>query len=406
MNTITIDIGTTTIKCALFEDGVMKKHFGKEYALCANGKCVTQNAEDWCRLIAEGVRSFGDLSEVGGVCISSQGITIVPVDKDGTPLSDAVSWLDVSAEEELEAMKKAFGEEHIFAVTGKFSLPAYSAPKIKRMVSQNIGAAKFLMPLDYIGFLLTGEYYTDFSMASGTMLFDIHKRAYDSELMAFCGASAEQFATPVEMGERVGTVTAAAAQMFGIPEGTPVIMGAQDQKISAYACKLNGETASVSIGTSTAVSVLHEPRQKVSVFAYNKKDLIYESALSTTGAAIKWLKNAAFASYDEMDRYAEETDGTDGVIFDSDFTDGAKIENITLSTNKGHLVNALYADIAKRIKAALPEQISTLILFGGGAKSMPLVRTIARVTGCKTEVPPSVETALEGADLLIRNYYN
>ena len=39
------------------------------------------------------------------------------------------------------------------------------------------------MPSDYVYYLLCGEYYTDYSMASGTMLFDINKREYRKDLL-------------------------------------------------------------------------------------------------------------------------------------------------------------------------------------------------------------------------------
>lgn len=406
MKTLTIDIGTTTIKCAVFEDGVIKSYYGKEYDLNTYGNSVTQKSDDWVNLISEGINSFEDVSDISGISISSQGITILPVDKDGKPMTDAISWLDASAEKELEEFKNKFDSEYIFSLTGKKILPYYSLSKIKKLVADGINAYKYLMPSDYIYFLLTGKYYTDYTMASGTMLFDINKRKYDEELLGFCGISEEQLAKPLEMGEKIGTVTDKGAEIFGIPKGVAVFLGAQDQKISAYALRLDKGKATVSIGTSTAVSVLEGGNNDMSVFAYNKNDLIYESALNTTGAAIKWLKNLAFESYEEMDKCALEAGNSNGCLFDSDFTDGAVIKNIDLSVNKGSLVIALYEDIARRINNIIPDNVSGLILFGGGAKSRLLCDTISRITDCKIEVPDSVEVALAGADLLIRNNFN
>lgn len=405
MKTLGIDIGTTTMKCAIFENGRMGNCFGKEYPLYSKGKCVQQNADDWRRLIKEGVGTLGDLSGVSGVSISSQGITILPVDKNGVAMSYAISWLDTSAEEELEDVRQLFGEEFIYQKTGKPLSPYYSLPKIKKLVSSGVKAAKFLMPSDYIYFLFTGKYYTDYSMASGTMLFDIHTRTYHKELLKFCGIDEEQLPIPVEMGTKIGEITEEAAKEFGIPAGTPVIMGAQDQKISAYACALDDTTASVSIGTSTAISFLKETKRQLPAFAYNNKDLIYEAALNTTGAAIRWLKNLMFSDYEEMDRVAREAGGNGGIIFQSDFTDGPSIQHFNLASTKGEIVNALYEDIAKRISAFLPDEVSKLILFGGGAKSKWLCETIARATGCGIHIPDSVEIALAGADKLVCDFY-
>lgn len=405
MKTLTIDIGTTTIKCALVSEGKIVEYFGEEYSLLNDGKNVTQNPQDWCDLIAKGIRSFKDLKDIKGVCISSQGITIVPVDNEGNPLCDAISWLDTSAEKELLEFQKKYTKDEVYNLTGKLISPYYSLSKIKKVVDSGLKVHKFLMPSDYIYFLMTGEYYTDYTMASGTMLYDINNRSYNKELLDFCGISENQLATPVEMGEKIGEVNKRGEEIFGIPFGTPVIMGAQDQKISAYACELKANVATVSIGTSTAISTLKKSKEYMPTFAYNKNDLIYEYALNTTGAAIKWLKNIAFDSYEEMDNCARNTKGCNGIKFSSDFTDGALIDNLSLSVTKGHIVNALYEDIAKRIKEFLPKDVTKLVIFGGGARNKYLCETIKNITNCEIEVPESLEIALMGADLLINDYY-
>lgn len=401
MKSITIDIGTTTIKCALFDNGKIIKYFSKEYELLVSGNRVEQSADTWRNIIAEGIRSFGISEEIKGVCISSQGITILPVDVDGKPMSNALSWLDNTTTKELDELRAIYNDEYIFNITGKNILPCYSIFKIKNMVDNGINANKYLMPSDYIYYLLTGKYYTDYTMASGTMLFDIKKCRYDNDLLKFCGINEEQLAVPVEMGTRIGEVTEFGCMTFGIPVGTPVIMGAQDQKISAYACDLKKGTATVSIGTSTAVSVLEDGGREMSVFAYNKDSLIYESAISTTGAAIKWLKNLAFDSYEEMDKCAESAMDDGGCIFNSDFTEGASVLGLSLAANKGNIVIALYNDIAKRINNVLPKGLNEIILFGGGAKSKRLCEVIKNTTKCRITVPDSVEIALIGADMLI-----
>ena len=111
MKTIAVDIGTTTIKCALFNDGKVEKFFAKEYSLIYEGKRIMQNPEDWKNIIKEGFSSFGDISDVKGLGISSQGITIIPVDEKGTPITLADSWLDYTAETELEKIKRVIRSE-------------------------------------------------------------------------------------------------------------------------------------------------------------------------------------------------------------------------------------------------------------------------------------------------------
>ncbi len=402
MKTVAIDIGTTTLKCALFEDGKKTGYFGKEYSLITKDNEVYQDSNDWVNLIAEGIKSFGDLTGLSGVCISSQGITMLPVDQNGQPLGNAVSWLDVSAKEQTAEIEKTFGKTEIYRVTGKKLLPDYSLPKIKKFVENEVKAYKYLMPSDYIYYLMCGEYYTDYTMASGTMLFDVNKREYDKKLLAWCGISEENLAKPLPFGSIIGKVNKKGSETFGLPENTPVVLGAQDQKCSAYYCGLKKGVATVSLGTSTAISVI-DGNENFSLFAYDDKNLISEAAISVTGAGIRWVKGLGFTSYDDMNQKAVEADGNGGVSFDIDFNSGASITGITLATTKGNIVYALYEGIARAIKEYLSDDIKEVVLFGGGANSAPLRSIIGKVTGCRITLADDVETALCGVDKMIRD---
>lgn len=398
MKIIAVDVGTTTIKCALFEDEKIVKEYYSEYSLFSDGKSSKQDSQEWRKIIAQGIKSFGDNSDVSGIAISSQGITILPVDEKGNPLSLAETWLDVSAEKEMQEFLDKFSAEDIYSSTGKVRLPCYTAPKIKRFVDNGVKAHKFLMPLDYVYYLLCGEYYTDYSMASGTMLFDINKREYRKDLLDYCGITKEQLATPVPMSTLIGKVTKQASEEFSLPEGCAVIMGGQDQKMSAYYCGLKPNVACVSIGTSTAICSM-ESFSGCAVFAFNENDLIYEVAISSTGASMKWLKNTfGFSSYKEMDELAKKAGSSNGVSFDINFVDGASISGLTLGSSKGNVAYALYEGIAKTIKSYLPKSVTELVVYGGGANSEILKKIISGVTNCNIIVPTSVETALSGAN--------
>ena len=398
MKSIAVDIGTTTIKCALFESGKILKEFHQEYSLFSDGKSSCQDSQEWRKIIAQGIKSFGNNSDVKGIAISSQGITILPVDEKGRPLTLAETWLDVSAEKEMQEFMERFSAEDIYSSTGKVRLPCYTAPKIKRFVTKGIKAYKYLMPLDYVYYLLCGEYFTDYSMASGTMLFDINEKKYRNDLLNFCKITEEQLATPVSMGTLIGRVTKSASEEFSLPEGCAVVMGGQDQKMSAYYCGLKEGVACVSIGTSTAICSM-ESFEGCAVFAFNGSELVYESAISSTGAAIKWLKNTLnFSGYNEMEECAKKAGSSNGVSFDIGFVEGASINGLTLGSQKGNIAYALYEGIANTIKKYLPKSVTELIVYGGGANSEVLRKILKDVTGCVINVPENVETALAGAN--------
>ncbi len=115
-----------------------------------------------------------ELRHVRAIGISSQGISFVPVDGDGAPLRPAFSWLDTRATGQGRLLRETLGEARIFALTGKRCHETYLLPKLLWFRENEPATWKkcrrILMPLDFIIARLTGEYATDHTMASGTML--------------------------------------------------------------------------------------------------------------------------------------------------------------------------------------------------------------------------------------------
>ena len=101
---LSIDLGTTGCRSILF-DGELSQIASsyREYPLITpKEKWAEQDAELWWSLTLETAKdaiavSGIDAKEIKGISVSSQGITIVPVDADIKPLSNALSWLDVRA---------------------------------------------------------------------------------------------------------------------------------------------------------------------------------------------------------------------------------------------------------------------------------------------------------------------
>ncbi|MHA1478543.1 MAG: FGGY family carbohydrate kinase, partial [Promethearchaeota archaeon] len=63
---------------------------------------------------------------------------------------------------------------------------------------------KFLLVSDYILYKLTGQFYTDHSNASRTMLFDINKLQYSDEIASELEIDLVKMPEPVESGIDIG----------------------------------------------------------------------------------------------------------------------------------------------------------------------------------------------------------
>ena len=86
-------------------EGNVLSEYNREYGLIIRDGFVEQDARLWWELVKEGilhtVRESGE-NVVDGIAVSTQGIAVVPTDKTGEPLSDAISWLDLRSDRETD----------------------------------------------------------------------------------------------------------------------------------------------------------------------------------------------------------------------------------------------------------------------------------------------------------------
>ena len=164
---LAVDLGTTGCRSLIFDEGlqVLSSAY-REYGLITPAeKCVEQSAQLWWELTLQTAQqAIADCpispKQIKGISISSQGITVVPVDQELNPLCNALTWLDVRAEAQRDTIAKDFGDTEIFLHTGKKNTPAYTLPKLLWLKDHCPDiwekTDKFLMPMDYLTAKLTG----------------------------------------------------------------------------------------------------------------------------------------------------------------------------------------------------------------------------------------------------------
>ena len=412
---IGIDLGTTACKTIAYDaSGAVLAEYESEYELITRDGGVYQDASEWWKQVSLGVRSVvaecGD-NNVDGISASTQGISIVPTNERGTPLFLSVNWLDTRAKEECASLVERFGAEYIHRVTGKLAQPSYSLPMIMRFAREYpevlSHAAHICLPLDFLNLRLTGRHITDYTIAGGTMAFDISRLEYDGELLDFAGVPAAKLPEVGCMGDLVGTVLPEVAAELGITGEMKVFLGGQDQKLAALGAGIEDGAMTVSIGTATAVTKLLDSLPtdgSLSLFRFDRERFSAEGVVATSGSALNWTRRTFFggASYPEIDRLAEEAGTGAGVTFTPDFTTGAKIEGLTLGTTPGNVVYALYEGVSRAIAARVSEMGGAKLLkvFGGGSRSDIWDRLLADAAGIPVAVCDTPQTACLGAAIL------
>ena len=395
-------------------DGEVLAEYNREYPLIIRGDAVLQDAGEWWNQICIGITQTVQISgvnEIDGISVSTQGISVVPVDADGNPICEAVSWLDMRAAAETESLIDKFGKDYLFRSTGKHAEPSYTLPMLMHLKNTEpdvfAKAEKFLLPLDFINMKLTGRPVTDYTIAGGTMAFDLRRREWSEELLGFAGLSAEKLPKVGCMGDFVGKVKPEVAAELGIIGKLEVFLGGQDQKLAAIGAGIKDGDMTVSIGTATAVTRLIDnipDKADYSVFPFDRSSCSAEGVLRTSGSALKWLSGIMFgkASYREMDVLCEEAGGSDGVVFSPDMTENASITGLSLKSTRGNIIYALYEGVSREI-AALAEEMGgarNLRVFGGGSKSEIWCKVLADTAKIPVIILNTPETASRGAAML------
>lgn len=412
---IGIDLGTTGLKCVMYDAaGVVLAEFNEEYPLIFIGSYVEQDANLWWSNIISAVKHLVEItgeSDIEALSISTQSISVVPVDEEGNTLYNSINWLDMRAEAECEEIGRAFGEDYIYRVTGKPLSAAYSLPKIiwlKRNKKDIWDKAyKILFPLDYLNVKLCGAFVTDYTVAGGSMLYDIKNKKWDEKLLSHFGIDENKLPEVRCMGEVIGIMYSHVASQMGIKEGCRIVLGGQDQKLAAIGAGIADGVCTMSFGTASAITVSsREMKEKSPIpqFRFCDEYFVSEGVAETAGAALKWLSHImGDVSYKEMDILASESQpGACGVTAETDYSTGASFKGMTLSTTKGDMIYALYEGVCREVAERLShmDKVEEIRVFGGGSKSRIWCEILSRITGCRIAILDSPETASRGAAIL------
>jgi len=124
MYVLGVDIGTTGTKAMLInEDGNVVKSAYSGYTLINERMgFVEQDADDWWKAfvmtVRECVADVEDKHNILAVSMSTQGGSMVPVDGKGTPLSNAMVWMDFRGREQCRQLIEQKGENFYYRKTG------------------------------------------------------------------------------------------------------------------------------------------------------------------------------------------------------------------------------------------------------------------------------------------------
>jgi xylulokinase len=217
-----------------------------------------QPAERWWEATAGALRQamLGvEPGRIAGLCISHQRETFVPVDEGGSPLRNAILWMDERAGGLLPGLEQKIGGERFHRITGKRLSGNLSAAKIAWLREREPAvfkrADKFLDVHAFLAHRLTGEFRTGWGCADPMGLFDMGRRDWSEEILGVLELGPERFPKLAPTGAVVGRVSAEAARACGLPAGLLVAAGLGDGQASGLGAGVSGPGESyLSLGTS------------------------------------------------------------------------------------------------------------------------------------------------------------
>ena len=193
------------------------------------------------RAAAEAVAHLPEGS-IAGIGVTNQRETTIVWDRaTGEPVYNAIVWQCRRTAELCEELKRQGLEERIRSSTGLLIDAYFSGSKIRWILDHVSGLRQraergevlFGTVETWLIWQLTGVHVTDYSNASRTMLFDIHRLCWDEELCGILGVPMAMLPTPVGSSQVYGRVKP------GIPgleklAGVPVCGAAGDQQAALF----------------------------------------------------------------------------------------------------------------------------------------------------------------------------
>ncbi|MHB8963038.1 MAG: FGGY-family carbohydrate kinase [Saccharofermentanales bacterium] len=450
MAVIGLDAGSTGCKCIVFgNDGRPLAYAYREYPRSLSSDVISSDCiwDNVSAVIREAVASYRTMKEdhegdgrIQAIGISSFGEAFVPVDASGMALDDIMLYTDQRGIDECRSFCEEFGEADIMRITGVKPHPMYSLPKIawirahKPEVFRRVW--KFLLVEDFIIYRLTGEAFTDYSLASRTMAFDIRKLAWDDELLALAGIGSGKMALPVPSGTAVAAVRPDMADLLGLDADVRVVTGGHDQVCAAVGCGITAAGAAADgIGTvECIIPAFAAPVDDLSFAANNYccvpfpvNNMYVTYAFNFTGGSLlKWFRdNLARDVKAEADRlgvgvYAlleQQIPDEPTSIFviphfagsgtpDMDPSAKATIHGLSFRHRQSDLFKACLEGVTYEMKYNIDLlkshgiEIKELYAVGGGSKSLAWLGIKAAITGCTIRQLEVEEAGITGAAIM------
>lgn len=302
------DLGTTGNKASLYdsEGTLLGSAFEAYETVYAQHGWAEQNPEDWWRAVCHTTKQLlAETStardEVAGVSFSGQMMGCVALGRDARPLRHALIWADQRAVAQERWMKERIAPEDAYRITGHRLSSSYSLSKMLWLRDHEPDVFRsthsFVQAKDAVVARLTGNFVTDRSDASGTNLYDLERGTYSETILQAADFDERKLPELALSTDVVGEILPAIADEFGLPTGTPVVIGGGDGCCAALGAGIWREGGAYNyVGSSSWIAMatkepVYDPDQRTFTWAHVVPGLFSPcGTMQAAGASYQWAR--------------------------------------------------------------------------------------------------------------------
>ena len=306
MSWLGIDIGTSSVKALLMDDGqaVLAEASVPLEVQRPQPLWSEQDPAAWWQATEAAVAAVraaapAAWSGLQGVGLSGQQHGAVLLDAQDRALRPAILWNDGRSFAECAALEASLPDW--LARASNRAMPGFTAPKlvwVQRHEPEIFARTRtVLLPKDYVRLCLTGERVSDMSDSSGTLWMNISARDWDDALLAACGLSRAHMPRLVEGSAVSGVLRGGVLEAWGLPGRRVVVAGGGGDN-AASAVGMGAVTPGagfVSLGTSGVVfattdRLLARPERTLHAFCHALPGRWHGMTVAlSASAALSWV---------------------------------------------------------------------------------------------------------------------
>ncbi|MEP6685076.1 MAG: gluconokinase [Parafilimonas sp.] len=436
MNIIAIDIGTSNCKAVVvnYKAKVLQAFQSSTKPIEPKPGWNEQNADEIfnavIKLLQQALDFCGE-ANVACIAFSAAMHSFLPVDKNGKPLMNMLTWADLRSAKYAHELEQKPIAKKLYQTTG---VPVHAMSPLCKLIwlkheAKTIfnKAYKFISIKEYIFLKLFDKYIVDYSIAAATGLFDEKNLCWYNEALKIAGINDQHLSElfPVEHFETA--LLPSIKNKLKIKNDIPFVLGASDGALANLGSGIiNATNAAITVGTSGAVRITSNKYlidKKERLFCYYITDGTYITggAINNGGVALQWLIEKVFEENFKDEKIFESLlkdatviqPGANGLIFlpyilgerSPVWDENAKgaFIGLTLAHTKAHITKAVLEGVCFSIvdvMKALEEtsgSIKKIYLSGGIIKSDEWVQILTDISGKEILVNESADASALGA---------